>query len=966
MSKKLSGILWPILFAAFCLSAALAYAASTGTIEGVVKDAKTGDPLPGANVLIKGTTMGAASDIHGKYVIMRVPPGSYVLRVTFIGYKPADVPVEVQPGQTVVKDVELEYVGITGPEVVVTAQAEGQMKAINQQLSAASIVNVVSSARIQELPDANAAESVARLPGVSILRSGGEGTKVVIRGLSPKYNAVMIDGVRMASTDFDDRSVDLSMISPYSLEGIEVFKAITPDQDAEYIGGAVNFKLREAPSGLHYDLISQGGYNALKDTYNDYLLVASVSNRFYHNLLGVFAQVNLERRNRSSQEMGAGYYLQGPELGVQNPVYIGSLNLHDITRERKRKGGTLVLDYVVPGGKVVFKNFFSSGETSSQNRGDIYDISNANHTYTGVDALNKLTVYTNVLKYEQRLALGLFDFQISHSYSENDAPKNIEFTFTENAAFRTLNPKMPPTEVPQYAKNVLEKTYLARIGEFRRNAKDREWSASTNVEMPVRSGKSFSAKLKFGGKYRYKDRKHDYWWAGGPLNLGSGQGTRNAILNAFPWMKETVPTGAGNLPYTLFIDDDYDPGEFLNGDYTPGPAPDFDLMRKVMDVVRQVNELEAYHPNQYQCTTYDYNGNEYLTAGYLMAYLDFGRRVQFIPGFRYERNKTEYTAPQGNSTYTGSDIFYHHKDTTVTRTNEYWLPMVHLRLWPTSWFDIRLAYTNTLARPDFRRIVPRVNIGHTSVSWNNYNLKPERSENYDVYLSFHSNTIGLFTVGYFKKNIQDMIFSTGRRVIIDPAEYNLPPSEKGKFIYTSLNNRYEAHVDGFEVDWQTNFWYLPGMLRGLVFHVNYTHVNSEVRYPRTIIKGEYVFEPVFEYRQTNVDTFYTDRMLHQPDHIVNVALGYDYKGFSARLSLLYQSNIFRGTNFWPELRTITDDYLRWDLSIKQNLPWKRLQLFLNVNNITGALDRDLNQGSSFPAAEQHYGTTVDFGLRVRL
>ncbi len=76
--------------------------------------------------------------------------------------------------------------GIQGEVVVVTAQAAGQNEAINTQLSSQQIVSVVSAARIQELPDANAAESVGRLPGVSILRNGGEGSEVVIRGLQPR------------------------------------------------------------------------------------------------------------------------------------------------------------------------------------------------------------------------------------------------------------------------------------------------------------------------------------------------------------------------------------------------------------------------------------------------------------------------------------------------------------------------------------------------------------------------------------------------------------------------------------------------------------------------------------------------------------------------------------------------------------------------------------------------------------
>ena len=104
-------------------------------------------------------------------------------------------------------------------------------------------------------------------------------------------------------------------------------------------------------------------------------------------------------------------------------------------------------------------------------------------------------------------------------------------------------------------------------------------------------------------------------------------------------------------------------------------------------------------------------------------------------------------------------------------------------------------------------------------------------------------------------------------------------------------------------------------------------------------------------------------MINQPDDILNLAIGYDYKDLSIRLSMLYQSNIFKGTDFWTELRQITDDYIRWDISMKQDLPWFGLQLFANVINLTSTLDRDLNQGSLFPAAEQHYGWALDIGIR---
>ena len=219
----------------------------TMTVRGIVKDSGSNDPLVGANVYITGTSLGTATSDEGKYNIANVNPGTYMLKASYIGYESKELEITVIAGEELVQDFELDYATIEGKTIQVTAQARGQMDAINKQLKAKSIKNIISSDRIQELPDANAAEAVARVPGVSIRREGGEGNKVVIRGLSPKYNKVTVNGTNLASTDADDRSTDLSMISQYMLEGIEVTKAGTPDQEADVLGGTVNFKLKKAP-----------------------------------------------------------------------------------------------------------------------------------------------------------------------------------------------------------------------------------------------------------------------------------------------------------------------------------------------------------------------------------------------------------------------------------------------------------------------------------------------------------------------------------------------------------------------------------------------------------------------------------------------------------------------------------------------------------------------------------------------
>ena len=112
-----------------------------------------------------------------------------------------------------------------------------------------------------------------------------------------------------------------------------------------------------------------------------------------------------------------------------------------------------------------------------------------------------------------------------------------------------------------------------------------------------------------------------------------------------------------------------------------------------------------------------------------------------------------------------------------------------------------------------------------------------------------------------------------------------------------------------------------------------------------------------------------DRLIDQPNDIINLSLGYDYKGFSGRLSMLYTGDVFMSTDFWPELRQNTDAYQRWDLSLKQHLPVNGLEMFLNASNLTEANDvsrfRGITSAGENLKLEQHYGKTIDFGLRYK-
>tara|TARA_X000001036_G_scaffold394425_1_gene394720 strand:- start:178 stop:1305 length:1128 start_codon:yes stop_codon:yes gene_type:complete len=364
---------------------------------------------------------------------------------------------------------------------------------------------------------------------------------------------------------------------------------------------------------------------------------------------------------------------------------------------------------------------------------------------------------------------------------------------------------------------------------------------------------------------------------------------------------------------------------------------------------------------------YDYTGEENYNAHYAMLDMDIGSKFNIIAGGRSERNETLYGSWRSQRSalphwaYTGER--YSHE-----RENEFWLPALFLRFKPFSWLNIRFAQTNTLTRPNYTDIIPlyEINGPGANVDYRNPFLNPGESENMDVSVTFLQNHLGLFSVGYFEKNITNLIYSSGRRYISDPSEYGLPEGTHKYYIqnYTS-NNPYAVKLSGFEIDFQTRFWYLPKALSGLVLNANYTITDSEVRYPRTIIEFDIDWGPPLTTTTTNIDTFYVDRLIDQPDEIINVSLGYDYKGFSGRLSMLYKSNVFMRTDFWPELRQSTDDYRRWDLSMKMDLPVDGLEVFLNVSNITEAVDRNIFRDQSL-SMKQHYGKTIDLGFRYSL
>lgn len=984
------GTIFKVSLLIMSLGIGSAFAAQSGVVQGSIQDAQTGDALPGANVLLRGTSLGASTDLNGNFTVRDVPPGSYKIRATYIGYNTKEISVDVKPGETVKLTIKLNAVGVKGKEVVVTAQASGQSNAINQQLSSAQITNVVSAAKIQSLPDANAAESVGRLPGVSLIRQGGEGAEVVIRGLSPQYNEITIDGVQMASdvassnnitgtgldnttlSQMGDRGVNLSMISSSSLGGIQVIKAITPDMDAAVLGGVVNFQMRKAVRSTHglvpnFGLTVQGAYNDLKKTANNYLYVVSAENRYFDNHFGVFAQASAEERNLSENQLGVGYVLNDKTHGDAGIPDLNSLNLTDAYRVRQRYNGTLVLDYKGGATTIGFMNFLSAGATNTTYRSEQAYIFNASRQLGyGLNNTNeKLNVITNLLSVKTSIPFFQADLRLSNSYSETKDPLDAYFNFVQNSGgfgggIGPAVSKLSPSKIATYIQPNDTTAWLDNIGTSHQITQSHIYEARLDLTHDFNFSDFLSAKLKFGGMYQLTTRSYYYDQRSGSTIYDGG----DAVVNAFVHADTNLVMNGVGLSMQNFNYNGYSYGNFLNNNYTMAYPLNVGLMWQLIPITMRHQSGSVigsgFKANDLASQVNNYSGNEKRSAAYAMVTFNIGDKLTILPGARYQDLLTDYSAWRVNLAIPGGV----YSDTSVTENHGYLLPMVHIIYKPLDWLQIHFAYTNTLNYPAFSTITPRYMITNNAISLNNYKLKPARSQNFDLVFSAYSNALGLFTIDGFTKDIKDLAFFTSTYVT-NLKNYPDLPQVNGNLwqLDTYINSPYPVRLYGVETDWQTHFWYLPGPLSGLILNVNYTHIFSQAHYPKTIYTVTYDANGNFV--KTINDTNYTARLLNQPNDIANLAIGYDYQGFSVRMSMIYQNDVFHTPDFWMQLRVLSAAFTRWDLSISQMLPWHGLQLYLNAENLTGSNQVYINEKTSYPASEQRYGADAQLGLRVK-
>ncbi|KVV15524.1 TonB-dependent receptor [Flavobacterium sp. TAB 87] len=311
--------------------------AQNATINGNISDNQS--PLPGATIALSNNQK-VTTDFNGDFTIQDIKSGSLEMKISYIGYEAKIIKIAINDNQQVnLGIIKLEPNSKELNEVVISGMSlrNSEARALNMQKKSMSIVNVIAADGIGKLPDRNAAETVQRMPGVSIERDQGEGRFVSVRGLPPFWSSTTINGNRIptAEEETTSRATAFDFFPSDLIAYVEATKAITPDMDGDAIGGSVNFTTQTAPTKKTFKASIFSGYNQKSDKgiYSGSLTIGNKSKngKFGYIVNGTYWSRNWATDNYEARRQG--------DKGVYR------LELRDYTGVRKTTGLNAAMEF---------------------------------------------------------------------------------------------------------------------------------------------------------------------------------------------------------------------------------------------------------------------------------------------------------------------------------------------------------------------------------------------------------------------------------------------------------------------------------------------------------------------------------------------------------------------------------------------------------------------------------------------
>jgi len=778
------------LIAIFILFTSLALA-QNAAIKGRVSDGKSHEPLPGAYVYLDGLNKGATTDAFGNFEINKLTTGNYKIKVKYIGFGEFEKEVNVTDNQNVVLNVTLTETqeSLKAVNVFGKLNESNESSSRKSEKNAGNITNVLSARAMERSPDINAANALSRVSAITIQRnSGSDEAYAIIRGLEPRYNNTLINGAKVNSPDPVSRFISLSVIPSDLLDHIEVSKTLTPEMEADAIGGTVNLVFKDAPDHEYFKANASLGYSAIFfnqkfDNFSKSVIQQkSLTERFgpgYKAQPNDFSRANLDFQQKNAPVTSLASFTYGKrflnnKLGFiiadsyQNQYY-GTNSQFNIAIADTRPGGNFQpvisdvanrtystqqlnnglsaqLDYKFNDkNKISLKNVFLYTHIAQARLSIDTSIFGGNGGRVGpgtgtVFNDNRSFIqrqYVENLKLDGRHILSkhfLFDWAGVYSNATANSPDRADIS---------INHKIQPdfTSTPNYFDNI------TRLWQKNGN---KDYTGFANLSYKTGLGEDNSLELRVGGVYRHSTRFNNQ---------------NNYILRA------TAQADGTKQPFT----DIY--------------SANWIVYNQTGTDVSDVSNYTAY---------------ENLTEGYGEFKLSLGNMVDVIGGVRVEDTKQGYVShPVVPTIFSSAD-----------KTYRDFLPSLQLKYKLSDISNFRLAYFKSIARPALFELVPTTTPGQSTDIIGNPYVKHTVADNFDIRYELFPKNEEQFFVGGFYKNI------------INPIEFAIGALSQGQLV-TTPQNFGTAKVAGAEVVYSRYFCNFG--LSG-----NYTYTYSNVNSPKIV------------------------------------------------------------------------------------------------------------------------------------
>ena len=800
--------------------------------------------------------------------------------------------------------------------VEVRAQVQAQARAVELKRDSDAIQDAVAADDIGDYPDQNVAESLQRLPGVSVTRDQGEGRYVVVRGLDAALNSVTVDGIALGTPESDNRSAPMDLIPSESTERLKVVKSVTPDMPGDSIGGAVAVESasafdrdgRSIRAKLEANHQQLSGKTSPKAAFN-------YSDLFADNTFGVAFGANYQDRKYESDNSEGDY-----ETLDNGDSFMVSQSRRKYHVQRTRFGANLNLDWHPDdNNRYYLRSLYSHYKDAETRQNTVIEFDpddvvaeGEGHYSAPLDDMSKRLRYRTKTQETLALSLGgenrfsdaVVDYQVGYNKVRETVPDEIEARF-------------------KYKGDDLDANIDQTGGIPKIDFSGNDWVSNDNYKFnkfvlsPGRTDDDiYTAKInaRFDGeRASYKMGLYGRWDRRN-VDKNEVELSEGPKIDLADWTVAPPKHRHNSLGDSLSSDEMRSYWGSHHGEYS---ADDGDVASNAVSTLAE-----------------DYKSQEDILAAYAMGTWDIDQ-LRVIAGVRVENTRFSATGNGVDTAADGESFTVSPMDADRSYTNV--LPGLHLRWDSGNDWVLRGALNKTVARPGFGQIAPHAEINNDDekVELGNPNLEPYESVNLDFSFEKYIGNSGLVSLGLFRKWIDGYIVD---QVVEHSTDYN------GYRVTMPINGG-DAKVLGAEFNWQQQLDFLPGAWDGLLVGASATWLDTD-------------FDPAIFERDDH-----SMALPRSSKRVYSGFIGYEKYGLSTRLSAVYRSA------YLDELgdSKLMDIYVAPNTQLDFSLEYKvsqNLKLYFDASNL---LDKPLERytgNRSHTQQFEEYGRSYAAGIKV--